>query len=189
MQQKCHQSTTRWCAHLASHFLLSSCRWATSKNSSDYAGCACHHQMHQQEVIYECSTEKMMDRQYSSVTAPRLSRIFNWDSYLGCLHPNLGDTLSQSLRAEADWNTNQENCSYSWLMLNNGPQIMSSKENGIWPNIFVSYLLLKRTYINYSQRNPTIYVWKCKPDACSEEVVHGDFWGSFQIWKLRIYTY
>jgi hypothetical protein len=38
----------------------------------------------------------------AQTTSPRLSKIFNWDSYLGCLHPNLGDTLSQSLRAEAD---------------------------------------------------------------------------------------
>lgn len=42
----------------------------------------------------------------AQTTSPRLSKVFNWDSYLGCLHPSLGDTLSQSPRAEADWNTN-----------------------------------------------------------------------------------
>lgn len=43
-----------------------------------------------------------MDNAAQTTSPPRLSKIFNWDSYLGCLHPNLGDTLSQSLRAEAD---------------------------------------------------------------------------------------
>lgn len=47
----------------------------------------------------------------------------------------------------------------------------------------ICLILLIETHLHNNKYNLCL---NCKPDACSEEVVHGDFWGSLQIWKLQI---